>query len=292
MATRRLEKDGARALFDHGAQFFTARSPEFKQEVERWSEQNLAREWFRGQSTLLEDGTIESKPDGHPRFCCPQGMTAITKYLGATLDIQTGVRITKLEHEGGWILHGENGEIGRAKYLVMTPPVPQSLDLLDASQIGLPHEERQVLEAMRYERCIAVMLWLSGEVRVPNGALYARTSKLSWLGDNQSKGLCEVPALTLHGTPEWSVENWEASDADVVAELATAARDFWSGEIMASSVARWKFSKPIEPREDGCHVIGEKNLIFAGDAFGGAKVEGAWTSGRSAAREVLGMKFY
>ena len=296
MATRRIEGQGAShgrsALFDHGAQFFTARSPEFQDELASWSQAGLARPWFNGQSTLSADGRVQAKPDGHPRFCCPSGMTAIAKHLAQGLDVRTGVRITTLEQrqdDSTWSLRSGDEEILRARSLVLTPPVPQSLELLQISRILLPLEQEHALAAMRYERCIAVMLWLSQPLSLPNNALYASTPVLSWLGDNTSKGLSQVPALTLHGASEWSIVRWESSDEAVVAELAEAAREFWSGEILASSVARWKFSKPIEPRNDGCQACPEMRLAFAGDAFGGAKVEGAWLSGRAAAQQVLAM---
>lgn len=291
MATRRIECGGQSALFDHGAQFFTARSPEFQAELQAWRQEGLARDWFHGQSTLLEDGAIESKPDGHPRFCCPRGMSAIAKHMAQGLDVRTDARITRLEHhehDKTWSLWAGEEEVAQARALVLTPPVPQALELLGTLPGEMAAGERGQLEAMRYERCIAVMLWLSEPARVPGeGALYASGGALSWIGDNQSKGLSPVPALTLHGAPAWSLEKWEASNEEVVSELSRAARAFWNGEILASSVARWKYSKPIEPRQDGCQAWREKNLVFAGDAFGGAKVEGAWISGRSAAQAVL-----
>lgn len=290
MATRRIEHARQNALFDHGAQFFTARSPEFQAEVARWSARGLAGPWFHGQSTLHQDGSVEAKGDGHPRLCCPRGMASIAKYLAQSLDVRTGARITRLQHQDGvWSLRAAEEEAVRARALVLTPPVPQSLELLETSGIAVPPEARASLEAMRYERCIALMLWLSEPLQLPGeGALYARTERLSWLADNTRKGLSEVPALTLHGSPGWSERNWEASDEVVTQELSQAARPFWSGEIVASSVARWKFSKPIAPREDGCQAWPAQSLVFAGDAFGGAKIEGAWTSGRSAAQAVLG----
>jgi len=289
MATRRIESDGASALFDHGAQFFTARTPEFQTLLAQWKAAGLAREWFHGQSTLREDGSVESKADGHPRFCCPLGMAAVAKYLAQGLEVQVGARITRIERQNdAWSLWAEGQEAIRARALVLTPPVPQSLELLGPLAFEMPEQELGKLQLMRYERCIAVMLWLSEAARLPGqGALYASTGTLSWLGDNALKGLSPVPALTLHGAPAWSEANWEASNEEVVRELSQAARPFWSGEILASSVARWKYSKPIEPRQDGCQTWREQRLVFAGDAFGGAKVEGAWTSGRSAAKEVL-----
>jgi renalase len=292
MATRRIEAEGERAAFDHGAQFFTARSPEFGASVEDWRGQGLAREWFRGQSKArFQDGSpqVETEADGHPRFCAPGGMNAIPKYLARGLDVQTGQRIGQLSRDGeDWTLRNESGvEMGRARALVLTPPVPQSLALLGSSQIELPEDLRGGLELLRYDPCVAVMLWLSEPTRIPApGALYCEGEPLAWLGDNTQKGLCQPFALTVHAAPAWSEDNCALSDEETVRELSNAARDFWRGEILASSVARWKYSKPSNPRTDGCARWDQRKLVFAGDAFGGAKVEGAFLSGLAASRVV------
>ncbi len=59
-ATRRI---GA-ATFDHGAQFFTARSDEMRQMVEAWRAAGVVAEWHR--RLLHDDATSEI--DGHVRW--------------------------------------------------------------------------------------------------------------------------------------------------------------------------------------------------------------------------------
>ena len=61
MATADL---GGGALADHGAQFWTVRSPELAAERDRWLAGGTVREWCRGFGT----------EDGHPRYAVPGGM--------------------------------------------------------------------------------------------------------------------------------------------------------------------------------------------------------------------------
>ncbi len=287
MATRRLEDNGETAIFDHGAQFFTARDERFQQIVRDWCENGLAHEWFRSQSKARLNGDVESESDGHPRFCATRGMNSLTKNLALDLEIHRAQRVTKLVWKNEvWTLHFADASTCSARSLLLTSPVPQSLALLDAGAVQLPHELRAQLEDVTYESCVAALLWLKSAGRVPApGALYIEEEPISWIGDNFQKGVSSVEgAITVHGAPKWSAENYTLDDAATVQVLAEAAREFLGAEIRTSSVARWKFSKPIAANDNGFLRWPEANLVFAGDAFGGSKVEGAIRSGWAAAR--------
>ena len=60
MATRRIGS----AVFDHGAQFFTARDPRFQALVNSWLAAEVAAEWCRGFAG--PEGVRQD--DGHPRY--------------------------------------------------------------------------------------------------------------------------------------------------------------------------------------------------------------------------------
>ena len=290
MATRRLENNGETAVFDHGAQFFTARDEKFQQMVRDWCDDGLAHEWFRGQNKAHLDGRVESQSDGHPRFCATLGMNSLAKHLAQDLNIHTNQRVTKLEWKNEvWALHFDAASTCSARFLLLTCPVPQSLALLDAGEVQLPTDLRAQLENVTYESCVAALLWLDGAGRVPApGALYCEEEPISWIGDNFQKGVSSVEgAITVHGAPQWSAQNYTLDDESVVQVLAQAARAFLGSEIRASSVARWKFSKPNQARDDGFLCWPEARLVFAGDAFGGSKVEGAIRSGWAAARALM-----
>lgn len=86
LATRRIGPGRA----DHGAQFFTVRTPQFQTWVDGWLADGVVFEWSRSWS----DGSLSSvRPDGHPRYAVRGGMKALAKHLAKGLDVQVGMRI-------------------------------------------------------------------------------------------------------------------------------------------------------------------------------------------------------
>ena len=153
MASRRI---GA-ATFDHGAQFMTARDPRFRAAVAKWLNAGIVMEWFRGTGT----------GEGHPRWRGAPAMTAIAKHLSGNCKTMLGTRLISLQREqSGWLAGLEKGGSIFARSVLLTPPVPQSLALLDAGNFGLPEALRTNLEALTYERCFAVMAVLNRPSRM------------------------------------------------------------------------------------------------------------------------------
>jgi len=130
LATRRIG-DG---VFDHGAQFFTVRDAEFGRQVDEWLQAGVVRKWCRGFAQ--GDGALRA--DGHPRYCGTSGMTGIAKYLAASLDVRPGVRVERVvARDGGWDVTTDAGASWRAASLLLTPPVPQSLALVESGGFDL-----------------------------------------------------------------------------------------------------------------------------------------------------------
>ena len=103
------------------------------------------------------------------------------------------------------------------------------------------------------------------------------------MADNQAKGISAEPALTLHATAEVSNDRWAAADDEVLAGLlADAAGHIGDARVVAAEQKRWRYARPATTLGGGCRQVA-CDLLVAGDAFHGAKVEGAWLSGRDAA---------
>ena len=258
MATRRL----GRATVDAGAQFFTARSPEFRAAVERWLAHGLAYEWCRG---------FREPPDGHPRYAARDGMGALARALATGLDARYGTPVRSLDGLG-------------ADAVVLTPPLPLSLALLGERAPALPER------AATFEPTLTVLAVLDRPSALPPpGARQLDDGPFSWVSDNAAKGISAVPALTLHAGAECSRRRYDDPEADVLADLVAEARP-WLGtaEVVEARLERWRHATPVEPTGDGCLVVeGRPPVVLAGCAFRGAKVEGAVLSGLAAAEAVL-----
>jgi renalase len=282
MATRRLGE----ARLDHGAQFFTARSPEFSDLVERWGDIGVAKEWCRG---------FRHPPDGHPRYVGVGGMTAPAKALAVGLDVHTATRVDAVRGpaEHGWTVETDDGRVWRPDAVVVTAPVPQAVDLVTRGGVALAADARRSLSAIRYDPTLAALVEPgdgAGAVPAPGGLqLDPDAGPLSWVGDNRAKGVSPVPAVTLHVGGTTSAAWWDDPADAVLARILAAGRTWVGTDPPAAQLMRWRYAAPTVLHDAAClvGVDGPHPLVFAGDAFGEARVEGAARSGWAAADAVL-----
>jgi renalase len=289
MATRRI----GNGIFDLGAQFFTVRSERFEKLAAGWQEAGLVQEWTRG----FADADGKSNDDGHPRYRGSEGMISIPRYLARGLDVRTGERAVAVNvQDGAWEVRTESGTRENGAALLLTAPVPQSLALVDRGEFGLLDETRHELESISYAPCLALLALLGGPTGVPEpGGMQVKGEPLDWIADNQRKGISAAPGVTIHAGPQWSGEHFETDEAKVTALLLAFAGERLaldlSSRLVETSLIRWRYGWVTQPHPEPCLIASEKPpLVFAGDAFGEAKVEGATLSGLAAADRLLGRK--
>lgn len=281
LATRRIvTPSGDTATFDHGAQFFTTRSKEFSDAVHSWTEAGVVREWCRGFG----------HDDGHPRYVANGGMTTLAKHLASPLEVRTSTLVFEIRpgDTRQWTVVIDDGSTIDCDAVITTCPLLQSYSITVTAGAELPAD----LLRADYDRTIGLLAVLDGPSDVPApGGLQNPDAVFSWIGDNMAKGVSTTPAITFHAGPEWSEAHWE-DDADTGrAALLDAARPYLgSASIIASDYKKWRFATPRAPWPEPIHVSPETpgTLVFAGDAFAGPKVEGAFLSGRAAATYLEG----
>jgi predicted NAD/FAD-dependent oxidoreductase len=289
MATRRLRHATAgTGVFDHGAQFLTARSKAFRARLAPWLAEGTVAEWCRG----FPGSESPPRPaGGAPRYRGREGMKSVSLALAAGLDIRTQVRVTAAVAEGPrWRVFSEDGATFPADLLLLTAPVPQSLAVLAAGSVRLPAPRRRQLAAVRYEPCAAVLALLDRPSLVPApGAVRADGNPLAWIADNNRKGISPgAHAVTLHGGPAFSQRAFDMDDEAVARALLAAACRWIVSDPAQVHVHRWRYARPSRVGNEPCLVVQEPApMVFAGDALGGPRVEGAFLSGLAAAEAAL-----
>lgn len=283
LATRRIGD----ARLDHGAQFFTVRGDDFRTTIDAAITAGVVDTWCHGFG----------EEDGYPRYYCPNGMTALAKWLaehveaaGATLNL--GSRVSSISTgDDHWLLPLDSGESLRANDVIVTAPVPQTLELLDDGGVELDAETRTTLSAITYKPTIAVLATLDGPpaIPAPGGIQQTEDDVFTFIADNQQKGVSPQPAATFHANGSISTARWDDDPEVVLADLLAEAKP-WLGTatIIEAQLKKWKYAGPYKPHSDRCVVAATTPgaLILAGDAFGGPKVEGAFNSGLEAARRL------
>jgi predicted NAD/FAD-dependent oxidoreductase len=279
LATRRIS--GARV--DHGAQFFTQRGPEMAALLDELRAAGSVHTWCRGFA----------EPDGHPRYVMAEGMTALAKHLARDLtDVQVGRPVERVERrDSGWSLHLDDGTCLTGVAVLLTAPLPQSLELLDRGGVELDAGIRPELDAIDYDAALAVLVVLDGPSALPPpGAVQLDRGPFTFVADNRAKGISPRPALTLHTSPEVAARRWDEDDAALLEDLLDAAAP-WIGDagVVEAQLKRWRYAAPRRTWPEPCCVAvdGVEPLVFAGDAFDGPRIEGAYRSGLAAGTALL-----
>lgn len=274
LATRRI----GGATFDHGAQFLTARTARFAEQLTQWQRAGALAPW--GEPV---------EPGGPARWRALPTITAVAKQLAAPLDVVTGVRVTGLRAEGrAWLVECDTGLTQRGAAVLLTAPVPQALELLEASGVA-PGPAQDELEMLDYHPCLVALAVHEGPSRVPApGFAEPGDARLAWIADNRQKGVSAEPALTLHGTPEFSRLHWDVPRETSAQMLAEAAAEWLGVPVRSLQGHGWRYARPTRIAARPFAVVSEAPpLLLAGDAFAGADAEGAATSGWAAAAALL-----
>lgn len=285
-ATRTVH--GARV--DHGAQFFTARDPGFRAEVDVWLRDGVARVWADGfPSWSAAGGWVDAEPGANPRYACPDGMNALGKRLAEGLAVTRGARAVAVRPaDGAWEVELEGGGRRRAPRVAVTAPVPQALELLSA--VDLPSALRAGLEAVSYAPCFAVM---AGYPDAPApawpGVRLPDHPDLAWIANDGAKRDAggDGTVLVLHATPAFTRRRYDDPPAAVVADLLRAASAVvpWAERPAWTDHQRWRYALAEAPHPERA-LLAAQGLVLCGDGFGGeagGRLESAYLSGLAAA---------
>lgn len=273
MATRRL---GASYL-DHGAQFFTVRDARFEEAARQWKSAGWVAPWFTRE--------------GHVRYWSTAGMNTLAGRLAEGLDVRRETKVETVEPaDEGWRVKTGSSEIFRAATLLLTPPAPQSTDLLNACADRLPPEILSTLGGIEYDPCFSLLVTIAGLSRVPSpGYVRPKSGPVEWIADNAQKGVSAGDAaLTIHASADFSRRYLEAPKDEVARLLLEAAETWFGSRVTAWQLHRWKYSRPVAAERPLYLLTNQPaGLAIAGDGCGGPRLEGAFLSGLSAAQSLV-----
>jgi renalase len=271
--------------FDHGAQYFTVRSAEFRNQVEGWRDLGLVAAWAPGIH-VVGPRPEQAEPSPAERLVGVPGMNAVLHYLSGKLDCRFGWRVAGLARSDHWRLIGPSGDSLQARHLLITAPPRQTAELL-----GENHPLSPSLTRVPMAPTWALMVGFNKPVKADFEAVFVNQGPLSWIACNSAKPERQGHAWVAHATPEWSTANLERDAEDVANELYAAFCEIVpvpAGLRAAVLTAhRWRYALSAEPDDRLCLGRREENLVIAGDWCAGNRIEGAWTSGRAAAAYLL-----
>ncbi|MFM1841859.1 MAG: hypothetical protein RLZZ490_595 [Cyanobacteriota bacterium] len=287
LASRRLRHGNGVGCFDFGTQYFKAQAPKFQSWVEEWIAAEVVTVWSEGMPTA--SGTERSQ--GVKLYRGQPSNRSIAQYLAKDLNVINRERAVLVDWRGRqWYVHGESGHCYQADCLILTPPLPQTLALLETSAIALPEALHHRFQGIHYAPCITLLALLEHPSQVPYpGGLWLAGEPLAWIACNTQKGISpDGYGVTIQAGPAFSQTHLETDPEEVTAFMLTAADPWLGSPVLMTYLHRWRYSHPLNFYDDS-FVYGEfpGPIYVGGDAFLLGKVEGAALSGLAIADDLL-----
>jgi renalase len=252
MATRRWNDQ----LFDHGAQHIRM-NPKTQSLLDQWSHENLLSPWQENS------------------FICPLGISKLAKSMAAHLEIQLEKKVIHVQKiDTNYKLSSEDGSHFITKNLVLSSPLPQSLQLLSHSNINYDKK----LESIQYAKALVFLVSHKSALnfQLPDyqewnsGPLFSIT--------NQNKKFDKPGfAFTFTMSPDWSDTHFELND-ELLNTHFKQTLDLLKFQIPQSSelqIKKWRYSHPTSTWTDKFYTVENEKIELIGDAFGGPSINGA-----------------
>ncbi len=275
--------------FDHGAQFFTARTTNFRLYLQRLIDRGIVATWYASFAELERDEIVTQRDwdDDYPHYVGVPRMNEIGKHLAADLDVCRNTTVGKLEREsGGWCLSDSGGaDLGRFDWVVLTMPAAQTAALAPAGS-----RLREHCNSARMRACFALMLGFDAPLPLPWQAALIRGANISWVSVNSSKpGRPEPFTLVVHSTNAFADANIDSNLDALAAQLLAE-----TGEVLGENVdtakfcrlQRWRYANADNHEGADFFVDETAQLAACGDWFNRGRVEAAFTSGFGLAQKL------
>jgi len=215
-------------------------------------------------------------------------MTALAKYLGRALEIHRSTEVAAVRRaRNGWTV-SIGAEEHQFDLVIVTIPAPQTISLLGQCSSFAP-----VLAGACFEPCLTLMASLDTAAPRPFVTRADPDDPLAWIAEDSSKPDRGTEACWVaQANPFWSAKHLDSDGEAIAAMMLPMLYDrlgITNARVRYVTAHRWRHAKVSEPlgRPFIRHTSG--TLYAGGDWCLGARLEAAWTSGDSIARDILGL---
>jgi hypothetical protein len=285
MSTRRAEP----YFFDHGAQYFTAKTKPFQAFIQPLLDQSIVEKW-NAHCVILDannTGTTKSWNDDTPRYVGVPGMNNVAKFLAKDIDIQSNTRIVSLSYQDKWQLKDEQEQQFEGfDWVISTIPSPQAAQLLPHNFAF--HRDIQLTEMTP---CFALMLGFEKNLPIEFDAAQVTNSDLSWIAVNSHKPQRPAPfTLMVHSTAEFTEAHIDDDRQKAMEHLIEETGRITGCDVSEAdykTIHGWRYANVAQREQTNTVFLDQDHKLAAcGDWCSGGRVEGAFTSAYNLAEKL------
>jgi predicted NAD/FAD-dependent oxidoreductase len=271
MASRRVDTPAGDAVFDFGAQYFTARDTSFSAQVRMWEANGVVAPWPAAR---------------HGAYVGVPSMNAVLKDLASRQNVAFSALVKGVTRHGRqWRLVCEHHDKQAYDGVVLALPAEQTAPILTLHDFELA---KAALFA-RSQPCWTGMFAFDQRLGHDEGIVRDR-GIIAWAARNNTKpGRSGPESWVVQAAAPWSVDHLEHDPASIGPMLLAALATEIGAPIpnpIAQSIHRWRYALSAGTGL-GCLWNDRLQIGVCGDWLIGPCVESAWLSGRRLAERMV-----
>lgn len=276
--------------FDHGAQFFTVKDPNFSSFLKPFIELGVVKQW-NARFAEIDGNTIDFQRkwgSEFPHYIGAPAMNSFLESLSGNVNIIFGTKVEGMKPNGEfWKLYdGEQKSLGCYDWVISTAPAPQTNKILPRI-----FKFRDILTEIKMSACFSLMVGFSEPIDLGFEAAVVKNSDLSWISFNSSKpDRTGNPSVLAHSSNEWADQNIDIEPEKACQHLL----DTLSNTIELSferltfkDIKLWRYANVTKQNNNPVFLDTKNKLGACGDWCFKGRVEAAFQSGERIAKALL-----
>jgi predicted NAD/FAD-dependent oxidoreductase len=277
--------------FDHGTQYFTARSDEFNHFLKPFIANRTVAAW-EGKTIDLDNGNILSeRAKREPLWVATPNMNSLCKKLAENITVHCSQEVAPLPKwaANGFTLADKDGrELGRFDWVISTAPAAQTARLFEGHI-----SPASALHNARMQGCYALMIGFNKPSASEWIAAKLENNALDWIAVNSTKPGRDtsVTCWVAHSRNDWAdahmEDNMQAAQGFLL-EQFQAATGINAANADFIALHRWKYALLQEGAPQKGFFIDESiGLAATGDWCATSRIEDAWREASLLAQHII-----
>ena len=272
--------------FDHGTQYFSPKTIEFKKFTNRLIKIKILKKWS-GNHIFLNSKKKENKK--HIKIIGKKGNNDICKFLLKKVKCFYQSEVKKIYYKNKlWFLLFTDGKIRTYKGVILTCPFPQ-LKKLSEKFINNTFIKRK----LKMDANITVMIAIKKNKKSPSSFLFD-DPVLGWAGNENTKKRfkSKYDLWTLQSTFKWANKNIDKNKKNLKKNSKILIDKFFKltkikkTKVIYSINHGWKYSSNSKPLKISSYWDPNKKLGVCADWFIGPRLESGWISAHDLFKKI------
>ncbi len=272
--------------FDHGTQYFSPKTTEFKRFTKKLIEKKILKIWG-GNHKFLSDKKKENKK--HVKVIGRKGNNDISKFLLKNVKCYFQSELKKINFQNRkWNLVFNDGEMKNYENLILTCPFPQ-LKKLSKKYI----KNSFIREKIKMDANITILIEIK-KTNLGYSSFLFNDRILGWAGYENSKKRFKSKSdlWTLQSTFNWANKKinqnkvLKKTNAKILIDKFFKLTGIKQSKILFSLNHGWKYSSNSKPLKLKSYWNSRLNLGVCADWFNGPRLESGWISANDLYKKI------